>query len=155
VPAPVVTEVVHLPATSLGVETEVRFLGGVAAGAFTVEPVAPSEWIRVAELVARYRDVPLATVDASVVAAAERRGLPGVATVDRPAHGPPSQPPVRRPGPPHRSRTGSLHKPCGRATRLSDSWGGTLRQGTAAKARTGKVAIPRIAGGTAVSVAPS
>ncbi|MEZ5191830.1 MAG: PIN domain-containing protein [Nocardioides sp.] len=50
---------------------------------FTVEPVAPSDWIRVAELVARYRDLPLGTVDASVVAAAERLGLSEVATVDR------------------------------------------------------------------------
>lgn len=83
VPTLVITEVVYLLATRLGVGPEVRFLGDVAAGAFVVEPVAPSDWMRVAELVAAYRDLPLGTVDASVVAAAERLGVAEVATVDR------------------------------------------------------------------------
>ncbi len=38
VPTLVSTEVVSLLATRLGVESEVRFLGDLAAGAFTVEP---------------------------------------------------------------------------------------------------------------------
>lgn len=83
VPTLVITEVVYLLATRLGVGPEVRFLGDVAAGAFVVEPVAPSDWMRVAELVAAYGDLPLGTVDASVVAAAERLGVAEVATVDR------------------------------------------------------------------------
>ncbi len=83
VPTLVITEVVSLLATRLGAEPEVRFLGDLAAGAFTVEPVAPADWIRVAELVARYRHLPLGTVDASVVATAERLGLSEVATMDR------------------------------------------------------------------------
>ncbi|MGL5827420.1 MAG: type II toxin-antitoxin system VapC family toxin, partial [Nocardioides sp.] len=74
VPTLVITEVVYLLATRLGAEPEVRFLGDLAAGAFTVEPVATSDWIRIAELVARYRDLSLGTVDASVVAMAERLG---------------------------------------------------------------------------------
>lgn len=60
-----------------------RFLGDLAAGAFTVEPVAAADWLRIAELVARYRDLPLGTVDASVVATAERLGVSEIATVDR------------------------------------------------------------------------
>jgi len=36
-----------------------------------------------AELVARYHDLPLGTVDASVIAAAERLGVTEVATLDR------------------------------------------------------------------------
>jgi hypothetical protein len=32
------------------------------------EPVAAADWLPIAELVARYRDLPLGTVDASVVA---------------------------------------------------------------------------------------
>ena len=36
-----------------------------------------------AELVAQYRDLPLGSVDASVIAAAERRGITEVATLDR------------------------------------------------------------------------
>ena len=60
-----------------------RFLGDLASGAFTVEPVAVGDWLRVAELVARYRDLPLGTVDASVVTTAERLGVTEIATVDR------------------------------------------------------------------------
>ena len=60
-----------------------RFLGDLAAGVFTVEPVTAPDWLRVAELVARYRDLPLGTVDASVVATAERLGVDEVATLDR------------------------------------------------------------------------
>lgn len=47
------------------------------------EPVHPSDWLRIAELVATYRDLPLGTADASVVACAERLGITQVATVDR------------------------------------------------------------------------
>ncbi len=83
VPTLVITEVAYLISTRLGTGPEVRFLGDLAAGAFTVEPVAAGDWLRIAELVARYRDLPLGTVDASVIAAAERLGLGEVATVDR------------------------------------------------------------------------
>ena len=78
-----VSEVAYLLATRLGFEPEVRFLGDLAAGAFSVAPVAARDWLRIAELVARYRDLPLGTVDASVVATAERLGVTDIATVDR------------------------------------------------------------------------
>lgn len=83
IPTLVITEVAYLLATRLGVEPEVRFLGDLAAGAFHVEPVAAADWLRIAELVAQYRDLPLGTADASVVAAAERLGIREVATTDR------------------------------------------------------------------------
>jgi uncharacterized protein len=83
VPSLVVTEVCYLLATRLGTDAEVRFLGDLASGALSVEPVAAGDWLRIAELVARYRDLPLGTVDASVVATAERLGLADIATVDR------------------------------------------------------------------------
>ena len=83
VPHLVITEVAYLIATRLGAEAEVRFLGDLASGAFTVEPVRPSDWLRIGELVWTYRDLPLGTVDASVVAAAERLGIAEVATLDR------------------------------------------------------------------------
>ena len=60
-----------------------RFLGDLASGAFTIECVPAGDWLRIAELVAIYRDLPLGTVDASVIAAAERLGITDVATVDR------------------------------------------------------------------------
>lgn len=82
-PTLVVTEVAYLISTRLGWQAEVRFLGDLASGALTLEPVHPSDPIRIAELVARYHDLPLGTVDASLVAAAERLGVTEVATTDR------------------------------------------------------------------------
>ena len=83
VPALVVTEVTHLLATRCGVEAEVRFLGDLATGVLTVVPPEPGDWLRIAELVAQYADLPLGTADASVVALAERTGEVEVATIDR------------------------------------------------------------------------
>jgi len=93
VPTLVITEVTYLLSTRLGTGAEVRFLGDLASGEFIVEPVPDEDWLRIAELVARYRDLPLGTVDGSVIAAAERLGITRVATFDhrhfsvvRPAH---------------------------------------------------------------------
>lgn len=83
VPTLVITEVVYLIANRLGTEPEVRFLGDLAGGAFAVAPVAAADWLRIAELVARFRDLPLGTVDASVVATAERLDVTEIATLDR------------------------------------------------------------------------
>ena len=83
VPTLVVTEVAYLIGTRLGAGAEVRFLGDLASGDLTVEPVAAGDWLRIAELVHGYRDLPLGTVDASVVVAAERLGITTVATLDR------------------------------------------------------------------------
>lgn len=79
----VITEAAYLIGTRLGPAADVRFLGDLAGGAFAVEPVSVPDWLRIAELVGKYRDLPLGTVDASVVAAAERLGIAEVATVDR------------------------------------------------------------------------
>lgn len=88
-----VAEVAHLIESRLGSSVEVRFLGDLSSGALIPEPVAASDWLRIAELVHRYCDMPLGTVDASVVAAAERLGVTQIATLDhrhfgvmRPAH---------------------------------------------------------------------
>lgn len=62
---------------------ELRFLGDLASGVFDVEPVHPIDWLRIADLVNQTRDLPLGTVDASVIACAERLGVDEVATVDR------------------------------------------------------------------------
>jgi uncharacterized protein len=61
----------------------VRFLGDLASGSFSLEPVHAADLLRMAELVARYSDLPLGSVDASVIAAAERRGVTEIATLDR------------------------------------------------------------------------
>jgi predicted nucleic acid-binding protein len=83
VPTLVITEVVYLIASRLGWQAETRFLGDLVAGEVTLEPVDSKDILRIAELVARYHDLPLGTVDASVIAAAERLGAREVATVDR------------------------------------------------------------------------
>lgn len=83
VPTLVITEVAYLIGTRLGADPEVRFLGDFAAGNFNAEPVAASDWLRIAELISVYCDLPLGTVDASVVAVAERRKIDDVATLDR------------------------------------------------------------------------
>jgi len=63
----VITEVVYLLSSRLGAQAELSFLGDVASGAFDVEPVHAVDWLRIADLVGRYRDLPLGTVDASVI----------------------------------------------------------------------------------------
>ena len=77
------TEVAYLLASRIGAETEVRFLGDLAAGDLVPESVASADWLRIAELVATYSDLPLGTVDASIIAAAERLGAHAIATLDR------------------------------------------------------------------------
>jgi predicted nucleic acid-binding protein len=72
VPSLVVTEVCYLLASRLGWESEVRFLGDLASGNFTLKAVHAADLVRIAELVARYHDLPLGTVDASVLAVARR-----------------------------------------------------------------------------------
>ncbi|MGZ4415578.1 MAG: type II toxin-antitoxin system VapC family toxin [Gaiellaceae bacterium] len=83
VPVLVVTEVAYLVGTRLGADAEIRLLGDLATGTFVTVAVEEDDWLRIAELVARYRDLPLGTVDASIVAAAERLGVATIATLDR------------------------------------------------------------------------
>lgn len=68
VPDLVITEVVHVLATRLGWQPEVRFLGDLASGDFTLEPVHPADLMRMAELVAQYHDLrlPAAAVSAGL-----------------------------------------------------------------------------------------
>ena len=89
----VVAEVAYLIGTRLGSRAEVLFLGSLAAGELIVEHVGAGDWLRIADLVATYRDLPLGTVDASIVALAERLDLATLITLDarhfrvvRPAH---------------------------------------------------------------------
>ncbi len=73
----------YLIGSRLGADAEVRFLGDLAAGNLIAEHVHAGDWLRIAELVAQYRDLPLGTADASVIAAAERLGVSDIATLDR------------------------------------------------------------------------
>jgi predicted nucleic acid-binding protein len=83
VPTLVIAEVTYLLGTRLGVDAEVRFVGDLAAGNLLAESVAAGDWMRIAELVATYRSLPLGTTDASVIATTERLGIRDIATLDR------------------------------------------------------------------------
>lgn len=83
VPTLVITEVTYLLGSRVGADAEVRFLGDLASGNLLPESVAAGDWMRIAELVAAYRTLPLGTADASVIAAAERLGVREIATFDR------------------------------------------------------------------------
>lgn len=95
VPALVLTEVSYLLSDRIGAHAELAFGRSLADGELVVDPVLDSDWVRIAELMEQYLDLPLGMVDASVVALAERRGLEVIATLDqrhfhavRPRHAP-------------------------------------------------------------------
>jgi uncharacterized protein len=83
VPAPVVIEVCWLLARAGGAAVEAAFLQAIHRGEVTVEPLASSDYKRIAELVEAYGDLPLGMVDASVVAVAERLDVRTVMTLNR------------------------------------------------------------------------
>jgi predicted nucleic acid-binding protein len=82
VPQLVVAEVAHLMVNRLGTRTELLFLAELSSGGLSSEPVESGDWLRIMELVKQYEDFPLGTVDASVIACAERLGIASVATLD-------------------------------------------------------------------------
>jgi predicted nucleic acid-binding protein len=92
VPSLVLAEAGHLVGARLGARAEVLLAANLAQGVLFCEPVHPADWLRIAELAARYADLPLGLADASLVAAAERLGIVDVASFDehlrvvRPAH---------------------------------------------------------------------
>ncbi|REK91460.1 PIN domain-containing protein [Streptomyces inhibens] len=83
VPAPVVTETAWLIESRLGAQDEAIFIDLFALGTLEVVDLEPTDYTRVGELLRKYADFPLGSVDASVVAVAERLGLSEIATIDR------------------------------------------------------------------------
>ncbi|MFJ7066569.1 type II toxin-antitoxin system VapC family toxin [Streptomyces sp. NPDC101115] len=83
VPTLVIAEVANFAGRRLGPRAELLLAQDLAEGVFSVEPVHPGDWLRIAELTAQYAGFPLGLVDASVIACAERLGVTEVATVDR------------------------------------------------------------------------
>lgn len=78
-----VVETAWLIERRLGPDNEAVFLDLFAVGTLEAVELAAEDYVRIAELVRKYADFPLGTVDASVVAVAERLGLAEVATLDR------------------------------------------------------------------------
>ncbi len=85
VPSLVITEAAYLIGTRGGAEAEALFLDSLSPGGrFEVaELERVHDLPRIAELVRTYANLPLGTVDAAVIAIAERLGLDTIATVDR------------------------------------------------------------------------
>jgi uncharacterized protein len=83
VPTLCLAEAAHFVGTRVGWRAEIGLLAAVESAELTLAPVEPSDLARVAELVHAYRDLPLGTTDASIVAAAERLDVTTIATLDR------------------------------------------------------------------------
>jgi predicted nucleic acid-binding protein len=83
VPALVVTEVAYFLADRIGHKAEQALAQSLRDGELLVEPVEPSDWGRIHQLLGEYADLPLGIVDASVVTACERLGAMTLATLDR------------------------------------------------------------------------
>lgn len=81
-PQTVVVEVAYFLGKMIGPHAELAFVRSIAAGQLVVEPIVDDDWPRVTELVDRYDDLPLGTVDASVLAVAERLDVRRVASLD-------------------------------------------------------------------------
>ncbi len=82
VPILVVTEVAYFIGRRLGPLAEATSLDALPLD-FVVEAPTTEDWGRMAELVRAYRDFPLGTADASVVALAERLGTDLIITLDQ------------------------------------------------------------------------
>jgi predicted nucleic acid-binding protein len=79
----VIPEVTYLLATGARASVEAAFLRSLTSGQLVIEHVDSADLERAAELVETYSDLPLGTVDAAVVAIAERLGASKIATLDR------------------------------------------------------------------------
>jgi len=82
VPALVVTEVAYFLGDRIGHSAEQAFARSLRDGELVVEPVEPSDWSRITELLDQYADLPLGIVDASVIAVCERLKVTMLATLD-------------------------------------------------------------------------
>ncbi len=81
IPILAIGEAVHFIAARLGSLAEAAFIEGLAD--FRVEAPDGEDWTRIAELVRQYQDFPLGTVDASVIALAERLKTDLIVTLDQ------------------------------------------------------------------------
>lgn len=80
---PVLTETCHLLLTRLGVRSQVAFLESYARGAFQVFDLAPKHALRIAQLMKKYRDLPMDLADASLVILAEHLGHGKILSTDQ------------------------------------------------------------------------
>jgi predicted nucleic acid-binding protein len=80
-PALVVAEAAYLIERRLGPSAEAAFAWGL--NGLEMESPLPADWPLIADLVERYADFPLGTVDASIAVLADRLGTDLIITLDR------------------------------------------------------------------------
>ena len=83
IPSVVITEVVYFLAREKKFAAEVRFLRVLASGSLPVVEPRASDFLRASDLVEQYAGFPLGTVDALIVAMAERLKVTTILTLDR------------------------------------------------------------------------
>lgn len=83
VPTPVVVELDWLASRRLAPEAFLSFLLDVGEARLDVVELRVVDYVRVRELLDRYRDLPLGFVDAAVLAVVERLGESKLVTLDR------------------------------------------------------------------------
>lgn len=91
----VVAETGYLIDRQLGPAAESMFYRSIADGDLRAEELEQADWLRIAELVEEYADLPLGGTDASLIALIERHNADRIATLDhrhfsvvRPSTGP-------------------------------------------------------------------
>lgn len=82
IPTAILAEIDYLLRVRLGNRAVARFLQGIAAGAFTLEPFTSQDLGRCQMLLNTYANLDLGLAHAAVMAAAERKGVRRVLTVD-------------------------------------------------------------------------
>jgi len=80
---PVVTEIAHLMVARLGWEAVATFMAGAARGGFDLFPLDHRHLPRMADLMLKYRDLPMDLADASLVLLAEEIGSGRILSTDR------------------------------------------------------------------------
>lgn len=82
VPMAILAEIDYLLRVRLGNRAVARFLEGIASGGFSLEPFTSQDLSRCQALLKTYADLDLGLADAAVIAAAERKGIRRILTVD-------------------------------------------------------------------------
>lgn len=77
------TETCHLLVTRLGEDAAIAFVRSAALGAFQISALEAAHLPRVAELMARYRDLPMDLAHASLVILAEEIGTGRILSTDQ------------------------------------------------------------------------
>lgn len=82
-PGPVLPEVDHLLGQRLGAQSRLTFYAGIIDGHYLVADLPRDGYARVRQLNQQFADLNLGFVDAAIVALAESRGVPRIASTDR------------------------------------------------------------------------